>query len=116
MKRISLWGFALVMVLGLCLSQPTFAQQITASITGTVEDAAGAALNDATVTARDTERGTSTATKTTQGGVFNFNNLPIGTYEVKAEAPGFDTAVQPPITLVLNETARPNFKMKVGAD
>ena len=47
--------------------------------------------------------------------MFNFSNLPIGTYEVKAEAAGFDTAVQPPITLVLNERARLEFKMKVGA-
>jgi hypothetical protein len=94
---------------------PVRAQQITASITGTVEDSAGAALNDATVTARDTERGTSSSTKTTQGGVFNFNSLPIGTYEVKAEAPGFNTQVLPPITLVLNQRARLEFKMNVGA-
>ena len=116
MKRFTLWGLALVMVLALCsASQPMLGQQITASITGTVEDSAGAALNDATVTARDTERGTSSTTKTTQGGVFNFNNLPIGTYEVKAEAAGFDTEVQPPITIVLNQRARLEFKMKVGA-
>src|SRR6202046_4527093 len=116
MKRISLWGLALVMAVGLCsVNRLTFAQQITASITGTVEDSAGAALNDATVTARDTERGTSSSTKTTQGGVFNFSNLPIGTYEMKVESPGFETAVQPPITLVLNETARLGFKMMVGA-
>jgi hypothetical protein len=116
MKRISLWGVALIMALGLCsASRPAGGQQTTASLTGTVEDAAGAALNDATVTASDTERGTSNTTKTTQGGVFNFTNLPIGTYEVKAEAAGFDTTVQPPITLVLNERARLDFRMKVGA-
>ena len=34
---------------------------------------------------------------------------------MKAEAAGFDTTVQPPITLVLNERARVDFKMKVGA-
>jgi hypothetical protein len=116
MQRITLWGFALVMVLALLgFSSPVWSQQITAAITGTVEDSAGAAVNDATVTARDTERGTASTTKTTQGGVFNFNNLPIGTYEVKAEAAGFDTEVQPPIVLVLNERARLEFKMKVGA-
>src|SRR3984957_13212904 len=116
MKRSTLWGIALVMALctlGACLSG--WAQQTTAAITGTVEDSAGAALADASVTARGTERGTSKTTTTTQGGVFNFSNLPIGTYEVKAEAPGFDPAVQPPIVLVLNETARLTFKMKVGA-
>jgi hypothetical protein len=64
MKRISLWGFALVMVLGsLSVCKTVWGQQTTAAITGTVEDAAGAALNDATVTARDTERGTSQTTK-----------------------------------------------------
>jgi hypothetical protein len=116
MKRISLWGFALVMVLGLLgVRQPARAQQITAAITGTVEDSAGAVLDGATVTARDTERGTSYTAKSSNGGVFNFSNLPIGTYEVKAEATGFDTAVQPPLTLVLNERARLEFKMKVGA-
>jgi hypothetical protein len=116
MKRVTLWGLALVMALGLSsASQPLLAQTITGNITGTVEDSAGAALNDATITASDTERGTSVTTKTTQGGVFTFSNLPIGTYEVKAEAAGFDTAVEPPITLVLNQVARLNFKMKVGA-
>ena len=116
MKRITLWGVALVMALGiLSVLQPAWGQQTTASITGTVEDASGAALDGATITASDTERGTAFTAKSSQGGVFNFNNLPIGTYEVKAEAAGFDTAVQPPITLVLNERARLDFKMKVGA-
>jgi len=116
MQKITLWGFALVVVLALLgFSQPVWSQQITAAITGTVEDSGGAAINDATVTARDTERGTVSTTKTTQGGVFNFTSLPIGTYEVRAEAAGFDTAVQPPITLVLNQVARFTFRMKVGA-
>src|SRR6202453_153206 len=116
MKRVTLWGVALVMVLGLCCaSQPLLSQQTTASITGTVEDSSGAALPGATITARDVERGTSATTKSGEGGVYNFNDIPIGNYEVKAEAAGFDTAVQPPITLVLNQRARVDFKMKIGA-
>ena len=54
-------------------------------------------------------------TKTSSGGVFNFNSLPIGTYELKAEAAGFEGEVLPPLTLVLNQRARVDFKMKVGA-
>ena len=34
---------------------------------------------------------------------------------MKAEAPGFNTEVLPPITLVLNQRARLEFKMNVGA-
>ena len=116
MKRVSLWGFALVMALAtFAVCQPVEGQQITAAITGTVEDSAGAALNGATVTAKDTERGTTVSATTSAGGVFNFNSLPIGTYQLTAEDAGFDTAVQPPITLVLNQRARVEFKMKVGA-
>src|ERR1700722_3249152 len=116
MNRITLWGVALVMALAsVCVCQPSWGQQITASITGAVEDSSGAALPGATVTARDIQRGTSSSTKTGEGGVYNFNDIPIGNYEVKAEAAGFDTAVQPPITLVLNQRARIDFKMKIGA-
>jgi hypothetical protein len=90
-------------------------QQITAAITGTVTDAAGAAINGATVTVTDTERGTIYTTKTADGGIFNFARVPIGTYEVKAEAAGFETAIESNLTLVLNQTARINFKMNMGS-
>ena len=108
MNRFILRGVALVMGLGaFCFLWPSWSEQITVSITGTVQGADGIA--------RDTERGSSSTSKTTKGGVFHFSNFPAGIYEVKAEPPGFETAVQPPITLVLNQTARVDFKMNVGA-
>ena len=77
MKRISLWGLALVMAVGLCsVTRLTFAQRITASITGTVEDAAGAAIDGATVTARDTERGTSYSRQNQQWRCLQFQQPP----------------------------------------
>jgi hypothetical protein len=91
------------------------AQQTTASITGTVVDAAGAAINNATVAVTDNERGTVYSTKTADGGLFTFARIPIGTYDVKVEASGFATAMQSHLTLVLNQTARLDFKMTVGA-
>ena len=116
MKRIFLWGFALGMLLGYSgVHQPAWGQQITAAITGTVADAAGAVINGATVTVTDTEHGTIYSTKTIDGGIFTFAHIPIGTYTVKVEAAGFETAVQSNITLVLNQTARLAFKMNVGA-
>jgi Carboxypeptidase regulatory-like domain len=116
MKRLMFLGITLGVCLGyLCVRQSAWGQQITAAITGTVTDAAGAAINAATVTATDTEQGTIYTTKTAEGGIFNFAHVPIGTYEVKAEAPGFETAIEPHLTLVLNQTARLAFKMSVGA-
>jgi len=61
------------------------------------------------------DRGTIFTTKSADGGLFTFARVPIGTYDVKVEAQGFATAVQSHLTLVLNQTARLDFKMKVGA-
>src|SRR5271165_5324038 len=116
MERFSRIGFSLVILLGLFgVMQSGSAQQVTAAITGTVVDPAGAPISGATVTASDTERGTVYTAKTNDSGVFNFTRIPIGNYEVRATASGFETAVQPPFTLVLNQTARLEFKMRVGA-
>src|ERR1700758_1106335 len=103
-----------LLLLSLLATNYLVAQQVTAAITGTVTDPAGAAINGATVTARDVERGTVTTVKTNDAGVFNFSRVAIGSYEVRAEAAGFEAAVQPPFALVLNQTARLSFQMKVG--
>jgi hypothetical protein len=116
MKRIIFWGITVGMFLGcLCISRPAWSQQTTASITGTVADEGGAAITSATVTVTDIDRGTTYTAKTNDGGLFNFVRVPIGNYQVKAEAPGFQSAVQTGVTLVLNQTARFDFKMHVGA-
>jgi hypothetical protein len=116
MKRIILWGITLGMFLVcLCVGKPAWGQQTTAAITGTVVDEGGAAINGATVTVTDTDRGTVYTAKTNDGGIYNFVRVPIGNYQVKAEAPGFQSQVQSGLTLVLNQTARLDFKMKVGA-
>src|SRR5947209_9827000 len=97
------------------ICSPGRAQQTTASVTGSVVDGSGAAINRAKVTVADKERGTLYTATTADSGVFTFARIPIGTYDVKVEAPGFATAVQSGLTLVLNQTARLDFKMTVGA-
>src|SRR5262249_45131928 len=47
-------------------------------------------------------------------GSFTLSRVPIGNYEVKVEATGFQTAVQSPVTLDLNQVARLDFHMKIG--
>jgi hypothetical protein len=67
------WGFTLGMILGLLgACRPAWGQQITSATTGTVVDAAGVALNGATVTTTNTDRGATYVTKTNDGGIFNF--------------------------------------------
>jgi outer membrane receptor protein involved in Fe transport len=90
------------------------AQQVTGAITGTVVDPSGAPVVGAKVIAKDTDRGTALTTQSNETGVFNFPSVPVGNYEVRAEAKGFQTAVQQAFTLVLNQTARLNFQLRVG--
>ena len=108
-------GLALLLLIGLLGAfQAALGQEVTAAIVGTVVDPSGAPIKAAAVVARDTEHGTLYTAQTNDDGAFNLTHLPIGTYEVKATAPGFDTAVHAPFTLVLNQTARLTFQMRIG--
>jgi hypothetical protein len=95
--------------------QSAWCQEVTAAIVGTVTDPSGAPLRDAVVVATDTARGTSLNSKTNDAGAYNITRVPVGTYTVKITAPGFQTAVHPAITLELNQTARIDMQMKIGA-
>ena len=108
-------GFALFITIGLMGTFETVrGQEVTAAIVGTVMDPSGAPVKGATITARDTERGTVWTAETNEEGNFNLLRLPVGNYGVTASAPGFDTGAYPPFKLVLNQTARLQFQMKVG--
>ncbi len=105
---------ALVLAALVNLSPIAQAQEVTASIVGTITDPSGSAINGATVIATDTERGTVWTAHTNVTGAYTLTRLPVGTYTVKVEAAGFQTAVHPPFVLVLNQTARVDVGMKVG--
>jgi hypothetical protein len=95
-------------------SQAAWSQEVTANITGTVSDPSGAPIVGATVTATDMQRGTNYSARTNDVGIYNVSRIPIGQYTVKVQQSGFGTAVRPPITLDLNQTARMDFQLKLG--
>src|SRR5581483_1958401 len=108
-------GLILFMVLGfLAALQPAQGQEVTAAVVGTVTDPSGAPIKDADVTVTDAERGTTWTARTNDAGAYNLPRLPVGSYTVKVTAPGFQTALHPAFTLVLNQTARVDVQMKVG--
>src|SRR5579862_2521469 len=115
MKHRGTCVLIVMLVIGLIVAAlPACSQEVTAAITGTVLDPSGAPIKGATVTAKDTDRGTTWTSQTSDSGVFNIVRIPVGSYAVTATAPGFETAHYPPFTLVLNQTARLEFQMKVG--
>src|SRR5215831_19423568 len=99
----------------MCGARLARGQEVTAAITGTVTDPSGAPLAGATVTAKDQDRGTTWPATTNVDGIFTLLRIPVGSYNLRVEAKGFQTAVYPPFTLVLNQTARIDVQMKVGA-
>ena len=63
-----------------------------AEISGSVIDASGAVIPDATVRLGQSNRPGSRRTKTDAGGMFTLAALPPGSYEIEVSAPGFEMA------------------------
>ena len=98
----------------LLAASSAFGQEVTGAITGVVTDPSSAVLVGANVTAKDVDRGTTWKAQTNRDGVYNLPRLPIGLYEVRVEAQGFQTAVHAPLRLELNQTARLDIAMTLG--
>src|SRR5258708_2043028 len=93
-----------------------FAQQITGSIRGTVQDPSGAFVRSASVSAQQTETGLTRTALTDPSGGYVLLELPVGHYELQVEAKGFQKYVQQGITLNVNETATIPVHLVVGAE
>ncbi len=102
--------------LSLCLAsaEPAGGQEVTATITGTVVDPTRAVIGGAAVVAEDMERGAIYSVRTNDDGVFSLARMPIGSYELKVEALGFQSVLYHSLTLSLNQTARVDFQMSLG--
>jgi hypothetical protein len=104
-----------ILCLAVCL-WPTraAAQEVTATINGTITDPSGSVVANADVIATDLDRGTVWPTKTNSQGFFNLTRVPVGRYSVRVTAPGFRVAVENTPELVLNQTAVVNVQLVVG--
>lgn len=103
-------------VLLLLLCVPTaLAQTVTGSITGEVADPSGAMIPAAQVTAKNVDTGVTTQSKTNEAGVYSIRFLPIGHYQVTFSASGFSTQTTQPFVLEINQTAKINAKLIIGA-
>jgi hypothetical protein len=87
---------------------------VTASISGTVNDASGAAVAGATVTATNT--GTNIAqTQSTNGqGYYSFQSLPLGTYTIDIVQKGFKAFRQTGLVLDVNSALAVDASLQVG--
>ncbi|HEU4413954.1 MAG TPA: carboxypeptidase regulatory-like domain-containing protein [Candidatus Angelobacter sp.] len=108
--RVLLAGVILLFV----ASQSALADNVYATIRGTTADTTGAVVADAQVTATNTSTGVQYTTKSQANGIFQFLQLPIGTYNVTASKQGFKSFKSTGITLVVNQTYDLPVKLEVG--
>jgi hypothetical protein len=87
---------------------------INGSIEGTVTDPSGALVAGATVEVVNTATGFRRSVVTDQSGVFRFVLLPLGPYEVKGSAPGFNDVKNTGVVLTAGSTATVDLRLSIG--
>ncbi|MBV9156478.1 MAG: carboxypeptidase regulatory-like domain-containing protein, partial [Acidobacteriaceae bacterium] len=91
------------------------AQQILGAITGTIKDATGASVPDATVKARNTGTNLQVTVQTESNGSYSVPNLPIGTYELSFSKQGFETETHTDVPVQGDRTTTVNGDLRVGS-
>src|SRR6266849_476808 len=102
LPRLAVAGIIGLVALG---TYPVFAQNFSASLTGTVKDTSGAVLPGAAVTVKNLETGQTRTAQADSSGSFSVPSLPVGQYEVTAEKMGFRKEVRSGVTLVVAQQA-----------
>ena len=94
--HLSSWRSAAIhslFIFAACLcALPALAQQTLGSINGTVLDASGRAVPNATVTASEDQTGFTRTAKTLSSGSWQILDVPVGIYSVSVTKDGFETA------------------------
>jgi len=116
-RNTSAWGglalaFAAILFL---FAVPVHAQLPTGTILGTVKDASGGLVPNATITVRNAGTGLVRTATTESDGQFRIPALAVGTYEVKVENAGFKTESQTGLVLDVSQELVLNFTLQVGS-
>ena len=90
------------------------AQVTTADVIGTVTDATGATLPNATITIENIDTRVSRSATTGEDGSYVFTFVPIGKYTVRVVASGFKEFSVPSLTLASGDRTRIDAQMSLG--
>ena len=96
------------------LGIPGRAQQVNATLSGTVRDASGAVVPQTTLTVKNVSTGGVTTTVSDGSGNYIFPSLPPATYILSAEKSGFNTTEISSITLAVYEKSTIDVVLRVG--
>jgi hypothetical protein len=97
-----------------CLPSISAFGQVSASLSGRINDPTGAAVPAAKVTASNIDTGTSRTALTDQSGQYQLLELPIGRYEIRASKVGFAEAMRTGIFLAVGQDSTADLTLRVG--
>jgi hypothetical protein len=116
MRRLTRAVSVFLLLNALSLATFVHGQSSTTSLRGTVSDPQGAILPDATVTLTNPATGFSEAKKTDRDGVYQFLQLPPGTYTLTVTKAGFAALKEGNLQLLVNVPATSNISMHVKGE
>lgn len=110
-----LWSSLMVGGMLAFLFSTGWAQTYTATVTGNVTDPQGSAIAGAKVVAINQGTKLEYAVQSNEAGVYTIPFLPVGSYVISIEASGFKKLVSSEFKLEVNQIARINLALQVGA-
>src|SRR6266550_9380052 len=113
MRNANLSHLLTLPVLVVFLSANGWSQDL-GTISGVVTDAADAVVAGAKVIVANPQMGITRETTANSSGEYTVAKVPIGKYEITAEAPGFQKLLRTGITLAVGQTLRVDLKLTVG--
>lgn len=110
-SRLLLPLFLLLLLLG---SSAALAQRITASVQGKVTDPSGSLVAGAQVTIINADTGFTRTNTTNDAGIYRFGDVPVGSYVIEVEHPGFSTTVLSNVVLNVADRRQLDVELQVG--
>ncbi len=104
----------LLLVLGVIVGNAQAQGVATADLRGTITDAQGAVVPNATVTIRDRSRNFERSATSNESGEYLMLAVPPGQYEVTVEAQGFAKVVTSGVNLTVGQSADLSVEMRVA--
>src|SRR4051812_10391184 len=90
----------------LLISSTAFSQAVNGSLLGSISDASGARVPNATVVITETNTGISRTATTNESGNYTFPDVPPGMYSVSVELTGFKKMTRSEVPVLVNSSVR----------
>jgi hypothetical protein len=105
-----------LLALSILFTATAVAQLNTADILGTVQDATGAVVPNATVTLNNLGTNEKRTTQSNSSGEYNFTLLPVGHYSVTVIVSGFKASTTKDIAVEAGDRARNDIHLQLGSE